>query len=113
MQLERFAAFLAGHAVESHFAEVLPVLYAGVVDGVGIDDDLLNLLEAAGQTRDRQPVQVFREGNSDLPPSRSVKLTWGPRGYRVQNLPKGGGWSLSDIDAALERMGRRDRRPAS
>ncbi|MEC9476297.1 MAG: hypothetical protein VX764_04590 [Planctomycetota bacterium] len=62
---------------------------------------------------DHQPVQVFREGNSDLPPSRSVKLTWGPRGYRVQNLPKGGGWSVSDIDAALERMGRRDRRPAS
>ena len=42
---------------------------------------------------------VLREGNSDLPPSRSVKLTWGARGYRVQNLPKGGGWSISDIDS--------------
>ena len=62
---------------------------------------------------DRQPVQVFRDGNSDLPPSRSVKLTWGPRGYRIQNLPKGGGWSISEIDSALERMDRSDRRPAS
>ncbi len=62
---------------------------------------------------DRQPVQVMRDGSSDLPPSRSVKLTWGPRGYRVQNLPRGGGWSSSEIDAALKRMGRSDRRPSN
>ncbi|NRA75983.1 MAG: hypothetical protein HRU16_08575, partial [Planctomycetes bacterium] len=61
---------------------------------------------------DRQPVQVLRDGSSDLPSSRSVKLTWGPRGYRVQNLPRGGGWSVSEIDAALKRMGRSDRRPS-
>lgn len=61
---------------------------------------------------DRQPVQVMRDGTSDLPPSRSVKLTWGPRGYRVQNLPRGGGWSSSEIDSVLKRMGRSDRRPS-
>ena len=62
---------------------------------------------------DKQPVQVLRDGTSDLPPSRSVKLTWGPRGYRVQNLPRGGGWSLKDVDSALDRMDRRDHRPES
>jgi hypothetical protein len=60
---------------------------------------------------DNQPVQVLRDGTSDLPPSRSVKLTWGPRGYRVQNLPRGGGWSIRDVDSALERMDRSDHGP--
>ncbi len=59
----------------------------------------------------KQPVQVLRDGTSDLPPSRSVKLTWGPRGYRVQNLPRGGGWSLKDVDSALDRMDRSDHAP--
>ncbi|HIG05772.1 MAG TPA: hypothetical protein EYQ08_08610 [Planctomycetes bacterium] len=60
---------------------------------------------------ERQPVQVLRDGTSDLPPSRSVKLTWGSRGYRVESLPRGGGWSIGDIDSALERMDRKDHRP--
>ena len=60
---------------------------------------------------ERQPVQVLRDGTSDLPPSRSVKLTWGSRGYRVESMPRGGGWSIGDIDAALERMDRKDHSP--
>ena len=60
---------------------------------------------------ERQPVQVLRDGTSDLPPSRSVKLTWGSRGYRVESLPRGGGWSIGDIDSALERMDRKDHSP--
>ncbi|MDE0960659.1 MAG: hypothetical protein OSB09_07750 [Planctomycetota bacterium] len=60
---------------------------------------------------EHQPVQVLRDGTSDLPPSRSVKLTWGPRGYRVESSPRGSGWSIRDIDSALGRMDRKDRRP--
>ena len=60
---------------------------------------------------EQQPVQVLRDGTSDLPPSRSVKMTWGPRGYRVQNLPRGGGWSLGEVDSVLERMDRKSHRP--
>jgi len=53
----------------------------------------------------------LRDGTSNLPPSRSVKLTWGSRGYRVESLPRGGGWSIGDIDSALERMDRKDHSP--
>ncbi len=60
----------------------------------------------------RQQVQVFRDGVSSLPPSRAVKLTQERGGYRVESLPRAGGWSMRDIETSLGRMGRLDRRPS-
>jgi len=59
---------------------------------------------------ERQKVTILLQGQATIPPSNEMELEYRPgAGYRLNDRPAGGQWSVRNIEEALEAFDRKDR----